>query len=90
MSVDVRIVLGVTLFYSLILLGTLPFLVYFGQPKPWQNAAQFLMSFPLDNEKCGFFSFNSAVIFLLFNGLIRGICVSGLIKLVMAIAGIYV
>lgn len=88
MSVDFWIVLGVALFYPLILLGTLPFLVYFGQPKPWQKAAQFLMSFPLDNEKCGFFSFNSAVIFLLLNGFICGICVSGLVKLAMAIAGI--
>jgi hypothetical protein len=89
MSVDVWIVLGVFLFYSLILLGTLPFLVYFGKPKPWQKAAQFLMSFPLDNEKCGFFSFNSSVAFLLLNGLIWGICVLGLMRLTMAIAGIY-
>ena len=70
------------LLYTLALLATLPFLVYFGTPKPWQRVAEFLLSSPLDNERLGFFSFGSAIVFLAINGLLWGLALVGLYKLV--------
>jgi len=75
-------VAGFTLFYSLIMLATLPFLVYFGKPKPWQKAIQFLMSFPFDNEKLGLFSFTGGAAVVLLNGVIWGIVVTGTGRLI--------
>lgn len=70
------------LLYTLALLATLPFLVYFGRAKPWQRVAEFLLSFPLDNERFGFFSFGSAIVFLVINGLLWGVALVGLYRLV--------
>ena len=64
--------------YALLLLASLPFLVYFGKPKPWQKVAEFLLSFPLDNEKLGLFSFAGAALVVLINGLLWGIAVVGI------------
>lgn len=71
-------VAGFTLFYGLVMLATLPFLVYFGKPKPWQKAIQFLMSFPFDNEKFGLFSFAGSAAIVLLNGILWGIAVIGI------------
>ena len=70
-------VAGFTLLYGLAMLATFPFLIYFGKPKPWQRAATFLMSFPLDNEKLRFFSFPGAALIILFNGLLWGVAIVG-------------
>lgn len=67
--------------YALMLLAMLPFLVYFGKPKPWQKVAEFLLSFPLDNEKLGLFSFAGAALIVFANGLLWGIAVVGIVWL---------
>ena len=69
------------LLYTLALLATLPFLVYFGKAKPWQRVAEFLLSFPLDNERFGFFSFGSTIVFLVINSLLWGVALVGLYSL---------
>ncbi|MBC7571853.1 MAG: hypothetical protein H7319_19300 [Spirosoma sp.] len=74
-------VAGFVLLYGLAMLATFPFLVYFGKPKPWQRVATFLMSFPLDNEKLGLFSFTGTALVILANGLLWGIGVVGLCRL---------
>ena len=71
---------GLVLLYSIVMLAALPFLVYFGKPKPWQRAAEFLMSFPFDNEKLGLFSFKGAAVIVLLNGLLWGIVVIGVAR----------
>lgn len=68
-------VAGFALLYALILLVTFPFLVSFGKLKPWQRVAEFLLSFPLDNEKLGLFSFAGAAFVVLINGLLWGVAV---------------
>jgi uncharacterized protein YjeT (DUF2065 family) len=70
-------VAGFGLLYALVLLATFPFLVYFGKPKPWQKVAEFLLSFPIDNEKLGLFSFAGTALVVLGNGLLWGIVAVG-------------
>ena len=69
-------------FYMLVMMGTFPFLIYFGKPKPWQKGVQFLMSFPVDNEKIGAFSFFGVISVFFLNGLIWGLLVITLFRLV--------
>jgi uncharacterized protein YjeT (DUF2065 family) len=71
-------VTAIALFYSLSLVATIPFLVYFGRPKKWQKTVQFLMSFPLDNETFGFFSLASAILFIFLNGLLCAASLTGI------------
>ena len=73
-------VAGFALLYSLALLATFPFLVYFGKPKPWQKAAEFFLSFPLDSEKLGLFSFVGTALIVLLNGLLWGVVVIGVLR----------
>lgn len=74
---------GLGAVYSMALLATIPFLIYFGEPKPWQKKVQFLMTFPFDNEQFGFFSFGSAIAVIFLNGLLFGIITTGIIRLVL-------
>lgn len=72
-------VMGFCLLYGLAMLIAFPFLIYFGQPKPWQRVATFLLSFPLDSEKLGLFSFVGVAFVVLLNGFLWGIVVVGII-----------
>ncbi len=68
------------LFYTLVLMATFPFLIYFGKPRPWQKAAEFMMSFPIDSEKVGAFSFFGAISIFFLNGLIWGVVIIGVFR----------
>ena len=83
-------VAGFALLYSLAMLATLPFLVYFGQPKPWQKVAEFLLSFPLDNEKLGLFSFAGAAMIVCLNGLLWGVVFVGVARLFHMLIGLII
>lgn len=78
-------VLGFSLLYGLAMLITFPFLIYFGPPKLWQRVATLLLSFPLDNEKLGLFSFVGAACVVLMNGLLWGLVVVGIFWLAEAL-----
>ena len=68
-------------FYTLALMATFPFLIYFGKPKLWRKAAEFMMSFPIDSEKVGAFSFFGAVSVFFLNGLLWGLVIIGVFKM---------
>lgn len=72
------------LFYTLVLMATFPFLIYFGKARPWQKAAEFMMAFPIDSEKVGAFSLFGAISVFFLNGLLWGLVLVGLFR-----AGIY-
>ena len=44
-------------FYRLVMMAAFPFLIYFRKPKLWQKGVEVLMSFPVDNDRVGAFSF---------------------------------
>jgi len=83
-------VAGFAVLYSLVMLATLPFLVYFGQPKPWQKVVEFLLSFPLDNEKLGLFSFAGAAVIVFLNGLLWGVVFVSVSRLIQMIIGLII
>ncbi len=74
-------VAGFGLVYALIMVVSMPFLVYWGTAKPWQKGIEFLMAFPVDNENVGIFSMPGMIAILFLNGLLWGIALIGLIKL---------
>lgn len=74
-------VAGFGLVYTLILVATIPFLVYWGKAKPWQMFVQFLMEFPVDNEKIGIFSLPGMVAVIFLNGLLWGLVLVSLLRL---------
>ncbi|WP_157587533.1 hypothetical protein [Spirosoma arboris] len=74
---------GFGLLYTLILVATFPFLIYWGPAKPWQKFVQFLMEFPVDNEKIGVFSLPGMVAVMFLNGLLWGLMVVSLFKAVI-------
>ncbi|GAB2563705.1 hypothetical protein [Spirosoma aerophilum] len=77
------------LFYMLAMMGIFPFLIYFGKPKPWQKAAQFLMSFPVDNEKIGAYSFFGVTAVFFLNGLLWGLLVIGLFSVFSVLRNLF-
>jgi uncharacterized protein YjeT (DUF2065 family) len=78
---------GLCLIYALAMLATLPFMVYFGQPKPWQKAAEFLFSFPLDSQRLGLFSLTGGALVVLLNGLLWGTFIVGLVWVIQLVIG---
>jgi|GEM_PF-2697882 len=68
-------------FYTLVLMATFPFMVYFGMPKPWQKVAEFLMSFPVDSEKVGAFSFFGTIAVFFLNGLLWGLVLVSIFRI---------
>jgi len=65
------------------MIATFPFLIHWGAAKPWQKCIEFLMSFPIDNEKIGVFSLPGMIVVMLLNGLLWGTALFGLINISM-------
>lgn len=74
-------VAGFGFVYALLLMAAFPFMVYFGRPKPWQKSFEFLMSFPVDNERVGVFSAVGVVAVFFLNGLLWGLVILGTCRL---------
>ena len=75
--------------YGVAMMVTFPFLVYFGKPQPWQKAIEFMMSFPIDNEKVGAFSFFGVVGVFFLNGLLWGLVLIGIFRVGILINNLF-
>lgn len=76
-------------FYTLALMATFPFMIYFGRPKPWQKAIEFMMSFPVDNEKVGAFSLFGVVCVFFLNGLLWGVVIVGIFRACILVKNLF-
>ena len=74
-------VAGFGLIYALLLMATFQFMIYWGKPKPRQRVIDFLMSFPVDNEKIGAFSLVGVVAVFFLNGLVWGLVLVGAVRI---------
>jgi hypothetical protein len=71
------------LFYLLLLVGSFPFTTIMGTPKPWQRHLEAMLFFPVDNEKIGVFWLPGMIAVIFLNGLLCGLLVVGLFRLVL-------
>ncbi|GAB4021713.1 hypothetical protein EXU85_18765 [Spirosoma sp. KCTC 42546] len=74
-------VTGFGLFYILVMVVTFPFMTIMGTPKPWQKKLEFMLFFPIDNEKIGVMWLPGMIAVIFLNGLIWGVVLVGLFRL---------
>ena len=68
------------LVYVLVMAVCFPFMRIMGSPKPWQKWLEFMMFFPVDNEKIGVYSLPGMIAVIFLNGLIWGVVIVGLFR----------
>lgn len=72
---------GFGLTYILAIVAAFPFMTIIGNPKPWQRIIEFLMIFPIDNEKIGVFSLPGMIAIAFLNGLLWGFFLIGVFRI---------
>lgn len=71
------------LFYILVLVASFPFWTIMGTPKPWQKKLEFMLFFPVDNEKIGVMWLPGMIAVIFLNGVIWGVVLVGLFRIGM-------
>ena len=61
------------LFYILVMIVTFPFTTIIGAPKPWQKHLEFMLFFPVNNEKIGVFWLPGMIAVVFLNGMLWGL-----------------
>ncbi len=72
---------GAGLFYLLVMVAAFPFMTIMGTPKPWQKHLEFMMFFPVDNEKIGVLSLPGMIAVIFLNGMLWGVVLIGLFRI---------
>lgn len=68
------------LFYILVMVASFPFTTIMGTPKPWQKHLEFMLFFPVDNEKIGVFWLPGMIAVVFLNGLLWGLLLVSLFR----------
>ena len=71
------------LFYVLVMVASFPFMTIMGTPKMGQKHLEFMLFFPVDNEKIGVFWLPGMIAVVFLNGLLWGLLLVGSFRLVI-------